>query len=243
MADAPTPALAPAPAPAPAAPIISISDGELLGVQNQLNSLKQQVSQASNYTQLESSQDQVQVLIQEIERLSTSLLPGQAQLQAQLNVLGPVPLDENAQVTSAITTQRDALGEQKDKIDSQLKTLAALKISAAELITQIASIRRSLLEAEVTQQTSSILYPGFWSPLFALPIEDRQRFSALIEQLEATHRAAWQPDNAGSRPPCCCWPWSYGPWVETSPGGAWRGCAFIECLQAGCGAAPLRWRR
>ena len=41
---------APAPAPAPAAPIISISDSELLGVQNQLNSLKQQVSQASNYT-------------------------------------------------------------------------------------------------------------------------------------------------------------------------------------------------
>ncbi|VVO38568.1 hypothetical protein PS726_05578 [Pseudomonas fluorescens] len=191
MADAPAPAIAPAPA--PAAPIISISDSELLGVQNQLNSLKQQVSQATNHTQLENSQDQMQVLIQEIERLSTSLLPGQAQLQAQLNVLGPVPLDENAQVTTAITSQRDTLSEQKNKIDSQLKTLAALKTSAAELITQIASIRRSLLEAEVTQQTSSILNPGFWSPLFDLPIEDRQRFSALIEQLEATHRAAWQP--------------------------------------------------
>lgn len=189
MADALTPAATPA--------VISIPDNDLLGLQNQLNSLKQQVSLATNYTQLESAQDQVQVLIQDIDSLSASLLPGQAQLQAQLNVLGPVPLAENAQVTSAITTQRDTLGEQKNRIDSQLKTLEALKKSAAELITQIASIRRSLLEAEVTQQTTSILNPVFWSPLFNFPAEDRQRFSALIEQLGATHRAAWQPGQRG----------------------------------------------
>lgn len=189
MADALTPAATPL--------VISIPDNDLLGLQNQLNSLKQQVSLATNYTQLESAQDQVQVLIQDIDSLSASLLPGQAQLQAQLNVLGPVPLAENAQVTSAIATQRDTLGEQKNRIDSQLKTLETLKKSAAELITQIASIRRSLLEAEVTQQTTSILNPVFWSPLFNLPAEDRQRFSALIEQLGATHRAAWQPGQRG----------------------------------------------
>lgn len=180
-------------APTTTTPVISISDSDLLGLQNQLNILKQQVSQASNYTQLESSQGLVQVLIQDIDRVSASLLPGQAQLQAQLNVLGPVPHDENALVTSAITTQRDALGEQKNKIDSQIKTLAALKTSAAELITQIASIRRTLLEAEVTQQTNSILNPSFWSPLFDFPADDRRRFSSVIQQLEATHRAAWQP--------------------------------------------------
>ncbi|MGF6091811.1 DUF3772 domain-containing protein [Pseudomonas sp. 18173] len=180
-------------APAATPPIISIPDNDLLGLQSQLNNLKQQVSLASNYTQLESAQDLVQVLIKDVDSLSASLLPGQAQLQAQLNVLGPVPLAENAQVTSAITSQRDTLGEQKSRIDSQLKTLEALKKSAAELITQIASIRRSLLEAEVTQQTTSILNPVFWAPLFNLPAEDRLRFSALIEQLGATHRAAWQP--------------------------------------------------
>jgi small-conductance mechanosensitive channel len=185
--------LAPATTPAP----VSMSDSELLGLQNQLNSLKQQVSLATNYTQLESSQDQVQALIQEVDRQSAALLPGQSQLQAQLNVLGPVPHDENALVTSAIATQRDVLSEQKSKIDEQLKTLAALKVSAAELITQIASIRRSLLESEVTQQTNSILNPSFWSPLFDLPADDRQRFSALVQQLQATHQAAWQPGQRG----------------------------------------------
>ncbi|VVN41629.1 DUF3772 domain-containing protein [Pseudomonas fluorescens] len=185
MADSLAPATTPA--------LVSMSDSELLGLQNQLNSLKQQVSLATNYTQLESSQDQVQVLIQEVDRQSAALLPGQSQLQAQLNVLGPVPHDENALVTSAIATQRDVLSAQKSKIDEQLKTLAALKVSAAELITQIASIRRSLLESEVTQQTNSILNPRFWSPLFDLPADDRQRFSALVQQLQATHQAAWQP--------------------------------------------------
>ncbi|MFY0732437.1 DUF3772 domain-containing protein [Pseudomonas sp. NFX15] len=189
MADSLAPALAPQP--------VSLSDSELLELQTQLNNLKQQVSLASNYTQLEGAQDQVQTLIQEVDRQSAALLPGQAQLQAQLNVLGPVPHDENALVTSAIATQRDLLSEQKGRIDNQLKTLAALKISAAELITQIAGIRRSMLEAEVTQQTNSILNPRFWSPLFDLPIDDRQRFIALIQQLDAVHQAAWQPGQRG----------------------------------------------
>lgn len=171
----------------------SLPEGDLQTLQSQLNSLKQQVSQANNYTQLESAQDQAQTLIQDIDRLTTTLLPAQAQLQAQLNVLGPVPLDENPTLTSAITTQRDSLGEQKGKIDNNLKTLDVLKKSAAELIPQIAGIRRSLLEVEVTQQTSSILSPGFWAPLFDFPASDYERFVTLVQQLGVTHAAVWQP--------------------------------------------------
>ncbi len=171
----------------------SLPEADLQTLQSQLNSLKQQVSQANNYTQLESAQDQAQTLIQDIDRLTTTLLPAQAQLQAQLNVLGPVPLDENPTLTSAISTQRDSLGEQKDKIDNNLKTLDVLRKSAAELIPQIAGIRRSLLEVEVTQQTSSILNPGFWAPLFDFPASDYERFVTLMQQLGITHAAVWQP--------------------------------------------------
>ncbi|MGE8149867.1 DUF3772 domain-containing protein [Pseudomonas vancouverensis] len=179
--------------PQPATTNIGVTANDLLTLQDQLNNLKQQVSLASNYTQLEGAQDLAQTLIQDVDRLTASILPAQAQLQAQLNVLGPVPLDENPLVSSAISTQRAALSEQKDKVDGYLKTLAVLKQSAADLITQIAGIRRSLLEAEVTQQTRSILNPEFWSPLFDLPSDDYQRFSALLQQLEVTHQLAWQP--------------------------------------------------
>ena len=171
----------------------SLPEGDLQTLQSQLNTLKQQISLANNYTQLESAQDQAQTLIQDIDKLTTSLLPAQAQLQAQMNVLGPVPLDENPTLTSAISTQRDSLGEQKDKIDNNLKTLDVLRKSAAELIPQIAGIRRSLLEVEVTQQTSSILNPRFWAPLFDFPASDYERFVTLMQQLAVTHAAVWQP--------------------------------------------------
>ncbi len=172
---------------------VTIPDSDLQDLLLRLNSLKQQVSQASNYGQLEAPQDQVQALIQEIARLSALLLPEQAQLQSQLSVLGPAPLGEAALEKSDITRQRTALTEQKNQVDNKLKTLDTLKNSAAELLAQIAVIRRSLLETEVTQQTHSILNPWFWEPLFNPPEDDRQRLSAFLQQMGATLDAAWQP--------------------------------------------------
>ncbi|KII28844.1 DUF3772 domain-containing protein [Pseudomonas fluorescens] len=171
----------------------TVSDADLLALQTRLNSLKQQVSLATNYSQLEAPQDLVQAFIQEIDRLSALLLPEQAQLQAQLGVLGPVPLEQASPEKTDIALQRATLGEQKSRIDNNLKTLAALKTSATELLTQIAGIRRSLLETEVTQQTKSILNPWFWAPLLNPPEEDRQRLSSFVSQASASLDAAWQP--------------------------------------------------
>jgi potassium efflux system protein len=172
---------------------VSVSEGDLLALQNQLNSLKQQVSQASNYSQLEAPQDLLQAFIQEVDKLSALLLPEQSQLQAQLGVLGPAPLSEAGQEKSDITSQRISLTEQKNRVDFKLKTLVTIRASAAELLTQIAAIRRSLLETEVTQQTRSVLNPWFWAPMLNPPVEDRQRLSAFLDQIGATLDAIWQP--------------------------------------------------
>ena len=171
----------------------SISDNDLQELQLRLYSLKQQVSQASNYSQLEAPQDLLQALIQEIARLSALLLPVQTQLQSQLSVLGPAPAGESPLEKAEITRQRADLTEQKHQIDIKLNTLATLKASAAELLSQIAVIRRGLLETEVTQQTHGILNPWFWAPLFNPPAEDRQRLSEFLQQIGATLDAAWQP--------------------------------------------------
>ncbi|MGY2342969.1 DUF3772 domain-containing protein [Pseudomonas sp. SDO5532_S415] len=174
---------------------VSVSGSDLQELQLRLNSLKQQVSQASNYSQLEAPQDLVQALIQEITRLSALLLPEQAQLQSQLSVLGPAPVGEATLEKSDITRQRVVLTEQKNQVDNTLKTLETLKSSAAELLAQIAVIRRSLLETEVTQQTHSILNPWFWAPMLNPPEDDRQRLSAFLQQMGATLDAAWQPGH------------------------------------------------
>ncbi|MHC8286495.1 DUF3772 domain-containing protein [Pseudomonas sp. XS1P51] len=172
---------------------VAVSQSDLQALQLRLDSLKQQVSRVNNYNQLEGPQDLVQAFILEVDRLSTSLLPEQAQLRTQLGVLGPAPVDNVASEKPEIAEQRSFLTGQKNKIDATLKTLEALKLSAAELITQIAGIRRSLLESELTLGTRSILNPGFWSPLFKLTLDDRQRLKSFFDQAADTVDAVWQP--------------------------------------------------
>lgn len=54
-------------------------------------------------------------------------------------------------------------------------------------------LRRSLLESEVTQRSNSILSPNFWRPLIAPQPQDRQRLSAVLQEIGATLASVWQP--------------------------------------------------
>ncbi|MET0844704.1 MAG: DUF3772 domain-containing protein [Pseudomonas sp.] len=171
---------------------VTVSPRDLQELQIRLDRIKQQISQANNLTQMVGLQDSVQLFINDVDSLQSSLLPEQKQLQAQLDVLGPVSQDDVTPETD-IATQRAFLSEQKTKIDSSLKTLAALRNNAAGLIIQIAGIRRSLLETEVTLRSGSILGPEFWAPLFNPLKEDRQRLSDFIQQASNAIKNAWQP--------------------------------------------------
>ena len=180
-------------APRPGIAALEVSQSDLQALQLRLDSLKQQISLVHNYNQLEGPQDLVRTFMLDVDRLSASLLPLQTQLNAQLSVLGSAPLDAVATEQSDIAAQRTSLAEQKTKIDSTLKTLAALKQSAADLLTQIAGIRRNLLESELTLRTRSILSPGYWSPLLTPTADDRQRLILFIEQAGDVLKAVWQP--------------------------------------------------
>ncbi len=170
-----------------------ISQSDLQNLQIRLDRIKQQISLANNLTQMVGLQDAVQSFINDVDSLQSSLLPEQKQLQAQLDVLGPVSLDDVESEKSDIATQRAYLSEQKTKVDSSLKTLTALRNNAAGLLIQIAGIRRNLLESEVTLRSGSILGPEFWAPLFSPLKEDRQRLSEFIQQASSAIKAAWQP--------------------------------------------------
>lgn len=175
------------------APLPGVSQSELQALQLRLDGLKQQISSANNYNQLEGPQDRVQTFILDIDRLSASLLPQQAQMAVQLGVLGAAPAEAVAAEQADIAAQRATLIEQKTKVDTALKNLAILKQSATELITQIAGIRRTLLESELTLSTDSILNPGFWAPLVNPSADDRQRLRFFVEQVQQTGAEAWQP--------------------------------------------------
>lgn len=187
-AEAPNPISA-----APGVPSVAVSQSELQDLQVRLDRIKQQVSQANNLSLMVGLQDSVQLYINDIDSLQSALLPEQKQLQAQLDVLGPVSPVEVSAEKSEIAAQRADLSEQKRRIDASLATLAALRGSAAGLIPQIAGIRRSLLESEVSLRSGSILGPQFWAPLFSPRKDDRQRLSEFIEQAQEAVAVAWQP--------------------------------------------------
>jgi len=175
------------------APLPGVTQSDLQALQQRLDGLKQQISSANNYNQLEGPQDRVQTFILDIDRLSASLLPQQAQLTVQLGVLGAAPAEAVAAEQADIAAQRATLIEQKTKVDTALKNLATLKQNATELITQIAGIRRTLLESELTLSTHSILNPGFWTPLVNPSADDRQRLRNFVEQVQQSGAEAWQP--------------------------------------------------
>lgn len=172
---------------------VVVSQSDLQGLQLRLDRIKQQVSQANNLSQMVTLQDQIQSFISDVAAMQASLLPGQKQLQAQLDVLGPASEEDVALATSEIAAQRVSISEQKSKVDANLQSLATLRDSAAGLISQVAAIRRSLLESEVSLRTSSILSPNFWAPLFNPQREDRLRLSQFIEQAQAAVAVAWKP--------------------------------------------------
>jgi small-conductance mechanosensitive channel len=179
--------------PTPGTSTYAVSQSDLQGFQIRLDRIKQQVSLAGNLSQMMGLQDTVQLFISDVDSLRSSLLPEQKQLQAQLDVLGPVSPGDLSPEKSEIATQRAFFSEQKSAVDSNLKTLAALRQSGADLLTQLAVFRRSLLESEVTLRSGSILGPEFWAPLFNPLSEDRQRLHDFIEQAGNSIKIAWQP--------------------------------------------------
>ena len=136
--------------------IATVSKSDLEALQLRLDNLKQQVSLTSNYTQLIGFQDNVQLLFSDVDKLAAVLLPEQTQLQAQLSVLGTASATIVAMEKSDLVKQRSFLTAQKDKVDSDLNILLAIKEGATNLITQIASIRRTQLETELAQRLSLI---------------------------------------------------------------------------------------
>ncbi|WP_395593610.1 DUF3772 domain-containing protein [Pseudomonas sp. B26140] len=183
----------PAPSATAEAPLPAINQSDLQALQQRLDALKQQISSANNFNQLEGPQDRVQAFMLDVDRLSASLLPQQAQLAVQLGVLGAAPDVEAAAEQADIVAQRAALTEQKNKVDGTLKSLAALKQSAADLITKIAGIRRTLLESELTLRTLSVLNPDFWAPLVSPSESDAQRFNYFSDQIRKTWATVWAP--------------------------------------------------
>ncbi|MBR8042716.1 mechanosensitive ion channel family protein [Burkholderia cenocepacia] len=178
-----------------AAPAISLPDAiaQLKQMQAELDRIKQQTSTASNSKELDALDDSAQELSTDVAKLQSDLTPQRAQVQAQLDVLGPAPAEGAAPEAPAVAKQRAALDARKTQIDAALKQAADQKTSLANLTEQFAKLHRSLLKNQLAFRSGSIFSAQFWLPLFHLSPDDRQRLEDFDDELFDMLRSSWAP--------------------------------------------------
>ncbi|HEF5874187.1 TPA: mechanosensitive ion channel family protein [Burkholderia cenocepacia] len=177
------------------APAISLPDAiaQLKQMQAELDRIKQQTSTASNSKELDALDDSTQELSADVAKLQSDLTPQRAQVQAQLDVLGPPPAAGAAPETPAVAKQRAALDARKAQIDAALKQAADQKTSLTNLSEQFAKLHRSLLKNQLAFRSGSIFSAQFWLPLFHLSPDDRQRLQDFDDELLDMLRSSWVP--------------------------------------------------
>jgi small-conductance mechanosensitive channel len=166
---------------------------ELKRLQSEQDRIKQLASAATSSTQLKGLDSDIQQLAGDVDKLTAALKPERAQLQSQIDVLGPPPAAGTTPEAPAVAQQRAELDARKARLDAGLKQVAETKESVANLTGQIAKLQRSLLKNQLALRSDSILNPQFWMPLFTLTPEDGQRLGAFEEQLIPLWQLAWQP--------------------------------------------------
>ncbi len=176
-------------------PAISLNDAvaQLKQMQAELDRIKQQTTTAPNSKELDGLDDSAQELSTDVAKLQSDLAPQRAQVQAQLDVLGPAPAEGAAPEAPAVAKQRAALNARKTQIDAALKQAADQKTSLANLTEQFSKLHRSLLKNQLAFRSGGIFSAEFWLPLFHLSPDDRQRLEDFDDELRDMFRSSWVP--------------------------------------------------
>ncbi|HKM97685.1 MAG TPA: DUF3772 domain-containing protein [Buttiauxella sp.] len=166
----------------------------LPALQKQLDSLKQRVSTAKADKEFTTLNDDSQNLVTQADKLTVALTPQLAQIQAQLDVLGPVPAPGTLTETPQVISQRKQLNNSKTLLTTQIEQTKAIIVGAQNLSSQIAGLRRDALKTQIALNTGSILGENFWSPVFDPSDKDASRFSDFGTQVSDAWHQAWSED-------------------------------------------------
>ncbi|MFC3396288.1 DUF3772 domain-containing protein [Brenneria rubrifaciens] len=176
------------------APVKINIDAELVKLQKQLDSIKQQVSSANTDSKFGALSDTTLQLVNSADDLSAAVAPIGAQLQTQLDVLGPAPESGSTiNETTEVTRKRSNLNAEKAKLDAQVEQIQALRTSASNLSAQIITLRRNALKTQLALNSGSILGARFWSPIVTPQEEDQRRLGVFKDQLSQAFLVSWEP--------------------------------------------------
>ena len=159
----------------------------------QLASVQAALKRKNNDVPLADLRGQALAVQDQARQLAAGLAPQMAALQAQLDVLGPVPAKGAPAESSEVATQRRQLDKVQAALDAQIKQAQLLNQNAGQVAAQIAAQRNDEFQARLTSRTATPFSRAFWiDPLRALP-EDTQRVRRLGAHVRAALGDAWQP--------------------------------------------------
>src|SRR5471032_3678793 len=176
-----------------ALPVKINAPAELTALQKRLDTTKQQVATAKTEKKLNALNDDALKLYDDAEKLLTALGPQRAQVQAQLDVLGPATAAGALPETPEVIRQRNKLNASKTLLDAQIDQASAIRTSAQNLSAQIRGLRRETLKTQIALNSGSILGISFWTPLFSPQDNDVARFDDFGAQVKDAWHQAWQP--------------------------------------------------
>ncbi|MGF6695479.1 potassium efflux system protein [Paraburkholderia sp. MM5496-R1] len=165
--------------------------GEL---QTQQDQIKQRASTATGDVQFVELQTAIQQLSARVDNLlATSLVPGRAKLQAQLDVLGPAPAAGTGVETPAVAEQRVAIAAQRARLDAEFRQAENIRENLPNLTTQIGRLQHDHLKNQLAFRSGSILGPAFWAPLLHTEPTDLERLKVFNSLITGQLQSAWQP--------------------------------------------------
>lgn len=167
--------------------------GELKRLQTEQDQIKQLASSHSGNARLEGLDDDLKHLATDVDKLTATLTAQRAQLQAQLDVLGPPPETGTAKEAPAVVQKRAGLNARRTQLDGELKQAADSKDNIDNLKDQLAKLQRSQIKDQLALRSESILAPQFWEPLFKLSAEDQERLGYFRDEVVPMLDLAWEP--------------------------------------------------
>ncbi|WP_134706225.1 DUF3772 domain-containing protein [Rahnella sp. CJA17(1/100)] len=166
----------------------------LPALQKRLDQLKQQVSSAKTDKKFTGLTDAAQKLAEDADKLTGALTPDLAQVQAQLDVLGPAPAPGTITETPQVISQRNKLNNSKTLLTTQIEQTKAISLGAQNLSSQIAGLRRDALKTQIALNTGSIIGGNFWAPLITPNDDDAARFDDFGSQVKDAWMQAWSEE-------------------------------------------------
>lgn len=177
-----------------AEPVKIDAPATLTALQKRLDAIKQQVATAKTEKKLSALNDDALKLAEDADKLVVALGPQRAQVQSQVEVLGPAPAAGALPETAEVVRQRSKLSASKTLLDAQIEQATAIRTGAQNLSSQIGALRRDTLKTQIALNSGSILSVNFWSPLLSPQDNDIARFDDFNAQIKSAWDQAWQPE-------------------------------------------------